>query len=230
MAFYEALRSWPAKLIAAFGWLIPVLFLPEEIRRWFGISWENGDLYFWSTVCLAVTTTYFWLLWILKPQTIQIEDAKRSKNDTALSAEPNLGSKQAVDRLRRTRVNPGVNDPDLPLVGVLGRVYKKLGGAPDTGNTFAPRAKAMKEEFYDKVDRELADRVHLNGMTLWGRYKNTPLRQIVNTNRISFDHRSKTATIPGDAIQSMRFTDIMFNKAEVDRVWPQAPTQENANG
>lgn len=108
--------------------------------------------------------------------------------------------------------------PDLPLAGVLIRVYKKLGPVP----TDAERRTA----FLQKVDHEIADCVKFNHMHVWGRsgegraLEDIPLHIWESG---AFDHAQKRFSWPPAYSSMCYLTDLHFNKTEVDRVWPMPP-------
>ncbi|WP_430428353.1 hypothetical protein [Parasphingorhabdus sp.] len=104
--------------------------------------------------------------------------------------------------------------PDIPLNGFLGRIYKSFGGAPSSD--------AQKTSFYKKVNREIADKVSLNNVNVWGYYGERPIQKIgkQSWDSGSFDHRQKTLSIQGDAVRPMVFRDLKFNKDEIDAIWP----------
>lgn len=107
----------------------------------------------------------------------------------------------------------GGKRPNLPLAGVLVRVYRKLGGAP--------RQENRRAEFRRNVDLEIADQVNLNGMSVWGRVNDEPLRPVLNLHTARFDHMSGSVRVKdGNFIHYATFTDLKFCKAEVDEVWP----------
>lgn len=104
--------------------------------------------------------------------------------------------------------------PDIPITVLYGRVYKKLGGAPSEGD--------RKNDFYKKVDREIADAVVLNKLSTWGYYMDTAIRSISYQSWRNgiFNHRNKTLLIPSDSLRPMIFKDLKFNKEETDGIWP----------
>ncbi len=103
--------------------------------------------------------------------------------------------------------------PDLKLDGLLSQVYKVLGGVPNG-------SEAQKTAFYKRVDREIADKVHLRKMAVWGRLHGRPLDRIRSTQLIIMDHKSKALLIKSDALYPARYTDLHFNKAQVRAAWP----------
>jgi hypothetical protein len=94
------------------------------------------------------------------------------------------------------------------------RVYKHLGGAPDD--------KRAKLAFYDKVDREIANKVSLNELSVWGKLFKRPIGPIsIETwRRGEFSHRQKHLAVHGDAVHPLLYTDLHFNKRQVDDIWP----------
>lgn len=104
--------------------------------------------------------------------------------------------------------------PDIAIVGLLGRIYKKCGKLPKDGR--------LKAAFYKRVDREIADAVVLNRLSVWGYYMDTPIRAInfhAWQNAI-LDHRKRTLSIPTDTARPMIIRDLRFNKEETDAIWP----------
>ncbi len=112
------------------------------------------------------------------------------------------------------KTESSVSRPDIPLNGFLGRIYKSLGGAPSDD--------AQKNLFYKRVNQEIADKVSLNNVNVWGYYGERPIQKIGKQSWDSgrFDHRQKTLSIQGDAVHPMIFRDLKFNKDEIDAIWP----------
>ena len=105
--------------------------------------------------------------------------------------------------------------PDFPLNGVLARIYGIVRNSnQDSGS---------KEKLYDWVNREIADKVSERRMAVWARLGNRA-RQKITIDQIcagTFDHRAKKFTLISIYGWPMTFEDIMFNKTEVDDVWPE---------
>jgi hypothetical protein len=114
------------------------------------------------------------------------------------------------------RVMTGYNPtPDMPLAGVLVRVYRAMGGPPDDTSHLS--------QFYRKVDLEIVDKVSQNDMSVWGRIGDRPLERIrMESWRMGgFDHRAKCfRAVNIDAVHRTKYAHLHFNKAEVDEIWP----------
>lgn len=109
---------------------------------------------------------------------------------------------------------PSPPKPDLPLNGLLVRIYKALGPSPE--------GEAAKANFYRKVNFEIGDQVVENGLHVWGRYFERP-REIISARALKrgrFDHRKGVFLAPTIDSDPMKYTDLHFNTAEVDKIWP----------
>jgi hypothetical protein len=112
----------------------------------------------------------------------------------------------------------GVDDslkPDCPLEAVLVRLYKSLGPIP--------RRDQDKERFCEKVDLALIDGIVLNSMHVWGRAGLKAISPILfgHLKDGQIYHRNKTFhVIPQGHSMPLVYSDLKFNQAEVDRVWP----------
>jgi hypothetical protein len=203
---YSVLKSLPATIgaVVTFGSGLFLGALTDEMKtRQFG-PLLNYDAVMKAAIALLILTNIYTLaLWLLKPTTV--EAPKPAPHDT----------KKLTSGLHDAMTGGGASRANMPLNGVLVRVYKILGGAPDKETD--PDAFV---DFIRRVDFELADKVHLNRMSVWGRHGGAPLALIRDTSRIRFHHYQKSLVIPTDAIRFMDFTDLVFNKEEVDQVWP----------
>lgn len=103
--------------------------------------------------------------------------------------------------------------PDLPLPGLLVRVYAK--------HRLVPHGEALSQAYYRKIDLEIADTVALNNLHVWGRWRDRPLAPLSfdSWKRGKFSHRRKTVTVP-TVDSNMIYTDLHFCIAEIDRHWP----------
>lgn len=104
--------------------------------------------------------------------------------------------------------------PDLPLTGLLIRVYKKLGPPPHDDD--------QRQAFYRRVNLEISDKVAVHQLHVWGRLGDLPLQAIYRHewSHGRFDHRGKRFVHAYD-FGTRDFTDLHFNKAEIDEHWPQ---------
>lgn len=150
-------------------------------------------------------------------------------NAPVIIAPPNPAEKQPLNSPYGTSRRPpmdihphaliqsrGMSTPnaDMPFAGVLVRVYRKLGGAPEQ--------QAQKRDFYDRVDRELSKGVRQNRMSVWGFYgKRGP--ELLSMSTLAngwFEHKDGAFVVPGDSVHPMRFQHLEFNREQVDNVWP----------
>lgn len=196
---------------------------------------------------LAVVAAYFFILWLLKPTEApqlglasgQSTTGAQSSNFGTVLGDVHIGSsapavtqpsKSPYGSATKTERSPRYEDglhglarvltgtpppkPNLPLAGVLGRVYKVVGSTGD----FAGQRQAR----YRKVDLEIVDQVTQNGLSVWGRYGSRALEQIrPSALRVGhLDHKKGTFSVQGDAVHPMVYTDLKFNREEVDAVWP----------
>jgi len=92
-------------------------------------------------------------------------------------------------------------------------VYQKLGPAPEDP--------ARKAEFRRKVNLHIADTVKLHGLHVWARFGDFPLDLInpYDWQHATLDHLRGELRIPTDWSVNT-YTDIHFNKAEIERHWP----------
>jgi hypothetical protein len=107
--------------------------------------------------------------------------------------------------------------PDLPLSGLLVRVYRHLGGSPSGSQN-------TKQVFFDRVDKLIMDTVSQKRLSVWARYGKRPLTLISKDDwdNGTFDHKRKC--FMGDRGYSPRppeYEDLHFNKDEIDAIWPQ---------
>jgi hypothetical protein len=105
--------------------------------------------------------------------------------------------------------------PDLPLAGLLVRVYKKLGGAPAKGA-------AERPEFLRRVNLEIMDKVAHHKLHVWARFGERALDLITEEDwrQGSFNHLKNALHVPAAYSEGYDLTDLHFNRAEVERVWP----------
>jgi hypothetical protein len=112
--------------------------------------------------------------------------------------------------------------PDLPFTAVLLRVYKILGGAPEGAS--------QKEEFIRKVNRQIMDKVVHERMHVWGRLGERALEPLTDGDcweRGTLDHKRQEFRLQAAYSNEIKFTDLHFSKAEVERVWPIPPRTTN---
>jgi hypothetical protein len=112
--------------------------------------------------------------------------------------------------------------PNLKLDGVLVLVYKYLGGCPDDA--------AKKREFYRRVNLTIQDGFTLHGLRVWGRAFDFGASEIPQ-DRLEFalmDHRNHKLYIGGEwANSGIEYTDLMFNREQVELIWPLPPRTTN---
>jgi hypothetical protein len=109
-----------------------------------------------------------------------------------------------------------VPEPDCSLKSLVARVYSKIFPEGQGG-------------LLDQVDREVANKVKLNQLSVWGHIGKRPIQLIPLGvwDRGEFDHLKGTFTVVDgypDPTPTM-FSDLWFNQAEVDRIWPHCPTR-----
>ena len=105
--------------------------------------------------------------------------------------------------------------PDLPLKGVLVRLYKKLGPPPMDQQDWV--------RFVRRINLAIADGVSQHGLLVWGRLGETPLRPIslMIWNHGMVLHQEDVFQFRHpDNPRADRYTDLTFNKAEIDQIWP----------
>lgn len=104
--------------------------------------------------------------------------------------------------------------PDIPLKGILGRVYKSLGGMP--------KEKQSRDDFIRRVDLSISDAIVENGLSVWGRLFDRPRERIsmATIRKGRLKHIWQYLEVPSDTVRPLRYTDLMFNKQEILEVWP----------
>lgn len=116
-----------------------------------------------------------------------------------------------------------VPQPDMPLNGLLVRLYKKQGPVPNDA--------AQLARFRRSVDREIANEVKLKKMRVWGHLGRRPIQLISQRewDAGEFYHMRGTFSVVSgypDPTTTTYF-DLYFNKDEVDRVWPLTSPEES---
>ena len=104
--------------------------------------------------------------------------------------------------------------PDLPLNGLLVRVYAKLGGEPSGASARAA--------FKRRVNLEIMDRIAHNHLSVWGRFGVRALEAISDNlwQRGTLDHEKNAFSVSISYGDPATYDDLHFNKAEIDKVWP----------
>jgi hypothetical protein len=111
--------------------------------------------------------------------------------------------------------------PDLPLTGLLVRVYAALGPPP--------QGDLEEREFWRSVNLAIADKVVSEELHVWARMGDralalTPLdRWEVG----EFDHKKGSLHVPVAYSEGYELTDLHFYKAEIDRIWPEGSRTTN---
>lgn len=106
--------------------------------------------------------------------------------------------------------------PDYKLDQILSRIYaqvrENLKGTQHTNQTL-----------FEKVDREIADVVSLHDLTVWGRLFDRPIEVIPKSVLKNGRFRHKQGEFqspPVDTPNWLSYTDIKFNKKEIEGKWP----------
>ena len=201
--FYEGLSGLPSKIItyalglggiAATAW-------PDSFRKWVSMNMTPEQIRIYGIIGITMSVVYLALIIWLKPKTDGSDSISRKMEQ----------QNNPRGLARFVKIPP---KPDIPITALYARVYKKLGGTPSQDD--------RKNDFYKKVDREIADAVVLNKLSTWGYYRDTAIRSInyQSWQNGIFNHRNKTLSIPGDSVRPMIFNDLKFNKEETDEIWP----------
>jgi hypothetical protein len=106
---------------------------------------------------------------------------------------------------------------DMPMKAFLGRIYKKLGPAPNPIDV-------AREEYEKRVDLEIIDKIVSRNLHVWGRTGPKGALLPVDADRLpsaTIDHRKQEVEVQWP-YNSGTYWDLHFNKAEIDRVWPPA--------
>jgi hypothetical protein len=109
---------------------------------------------------------------------------------------------------------------DMRLEAVLSRVYKIMGPSPTDEDG--------RSGFKRRINLELADKAYERNMSVWARSDNQP-RDLVRNGDLkfaSFDHSRKVLFIRRPGRPMVILSDVMFNKSEVDEVWPKPPENQ----
>lgn len=202
---------------------------PEKFALWFGPDALGYPVPLWVGLLL-----FFGLIWYFSDARLdrdsEIEGFSRgNSNDPSPSpATPtsvNLGSTQRSKQLRESSVEgilaKGEVEADMSFKQVIARVQAKLGDVPHAGKQLTPARRADRSRYFDKLDLEIADRVYANKMHVWARNAGRPRTQLRRLDQLHFRTRSGQIMVQGDAVRPMVFEDVMFNRAEVEAVWPQ---------
>lgn len=109
--------------------------------------------------------------------------------------------------------------PDLPLNGVLIRVYLALGPIP--------KDNLEKAKFWRRVNLEIADKVVAEELHTWGRFGDRALAPIPldKWEEGKFDHKRAALRVPVAYSEGYDLTELHFFKSEVERIWP-APLKD----
>lgn len=108
------------------------------------------------------------------------------------------------DPVRVRPVLPPPPEPDLPLVDVGDRV-----------------AALQHEATMKDINRAIADRVKLNGLTVWGRIGDTGIQLIPKQElaKATFNFLLNEVAVPTQW-NSFKYGDVQMVRAEVDSIWP----------
>ena len=106
-------------------------------------------------------------------------------------------------------------EPDLPLTGVLVRVYSVLGPVP--------KDVAGLLKFYQKVDNLIADKVSVMGLHTWGRLQGALMPLSVEAWQLGvFSHKTAFLIAPAPYNDDgVSYYDLHFCKHEIDKIWPE---------
>jgi hypothetical protein len=218
--------------LALGGWAMPIVFPKVEPAIAEYMLWVAGALLMFAFV--------LWLWGLRGP------DAQAATQTTAGGSSPNFGTVTGPVTLNYAPPSPPMTQerkdpygprspqagwtedglsglqraiagyqpkPDFPLAGVLVLVYKALGGIPSERH--------LRDEFFRQVDLTIADAIVENNLSVWGRVLDRPRQRIsmasLRAGRLL--HVWKYLEVPTDAVRPTRYTDLMFNKAEVLDVW-----------
>lgn len=113
---------------------------------------------------------------------------------------------------------PKTLQPDLPLNGFLGRVYKALGGLPSD--------RSKHEKFRRKVDLAILDAMLERHLHVWGREGDHGRRPIPREDieNAILNHRTGALSV----YQGLTvYHDLKFVASEIDEIWPNLPETTN---
>lgn len=240
---YNALVALPSKTIGISTGSIGVLaaFWPTWLETKVGAKVTADTIQTAGMALMAASIVYFAMLWLLKPSVSDVVESPSQSNASGGSGSANFAgnhghitvnqfssavpvepkprvpkpayTQKGLDGLERALLGyqPA---PNFPLNGVIVKVYKSLGGMP--------KERHMKEKFIQKVDLAIADAIVERGLTVWGRLADRPREQISPTllRKARFKHIWKFIEVPVEAVRPVRYTDLMFNKEEIEEVWP----------
>jgi hypothetical protein len=121
----------------------------------------------------------------------------------------------------RLQGRSGPPKPDVPLTDVVARVYELIGPPPPPGED--------RKVFWRRVNLEIADKVSINGLHVWGRHGDRALSEItVHWSNGHFDHRKGTLTVLLNSYvgEPFDYTDLHFNGEEIEKTWPKSKNAE----
>lgn len=183
----------------------------------------------------------YWVIWLLlKPSAVSASAASptvqtnQGAHSTTVHGEfhgnvyindPNQGRAvepqkkrpmEISENMLRMASNVPPLEPDMVLTALLMRLYKIMGPVPTSPDA--------KKKFQRRINLEIADKVLSQHLIVWGRIGDMPLREIARADLkyAVFDHIGQKMSVSNsyDANSSMIFTDIKFNREQIDRVWP----------
>ena len=237
---YEALSGLPTKIVGGaltVGGIVASAW-PEKFRAWASGMMTSEQIQFYGMIGIGLSLVYWALLAWLRPK--ENEGDARISQITHGASSPAIGEIHGNATFNLGPPHPTATQPARPPYGsasppsippqrrpaldadcsiedVVECLYRTLGPLPN-----GPR---LEQDFYRRVDLEIADKAHQKQMTVWGRIRDLPIDRIgLHSLQFGkFDHRRREFRARGrDAMNWTIWTDLKFNAAEVKKVWPDA--------
>jgi hypothetical protein len=141
------------------------------------------------------------------PHSYDIEALNSGLRKAILGAAHNVPTQPG---LARFIVEP---EPDLPLRGLLDRVYAAAGPAPKDA--------AGLVKFYQRIDNIISDKVSVKGLHTWGRLQGGLIKLDAEAWQLgAFSHKNQNLLVPVPYGEGVYYSDLHFWKHEIDKIWP----------
>lgn len=113
-------------------------------------------------------------------------------------------------------------EPDYYLKQVYARLIMRLAPVPEGAEA--------KKRFFERINLEIADKVHLKKMWVWGRRGTVAAKRIpaATLDNATFDGKEGKLRIPSiDSLNATVYHDVKFNREQVEAVWASPLSRDN---
>ena len=220
---------------------------PDAVKTWLGNNVTPEHIRMIAIICAVVFALYWAILLWLKPKpAIEASNGQSFSSATRGALSPAIntirgdanfhyGLAHAIEEPKKpqslsydvAKLTSGLErsllpsfekpKPDLPLTGLLIRVYARHRPMPNDN--------IGKGKLWIKIDQEIADAVVENELHSWGRTSPGRARRPIDVSdwqHGNFNHRDKTLGVAGLYSDGFKLTDLCFCEAEIERIWPMA--------